>query len=90
MGFINHETFVSAECSPVITAEDEYLLQDPANEKKYNFKLSESLRRSKAIRGRLFDKQTFYVTAKVPVAISLLKNVVNAAGGQVCALCVYS
>jgi hypothetical protein len=70
----------------VATAEEKYLLQDSKNEKKYAFKLSDALRRAKAVGGRLFDKTTFYVTPKVPVDVKLLKNVVNAGGGQVSVL----
>jgi hypothetical protein len=59
------------------------LLQDSKNERKYNFKLSDALQRAKAIGGRLFDKNIFYVTPKIPLDVKLLKNVVNAGGGQV-------
>lgn len=59
------------------------MLQDTQNEKKFNFKLSDALRRAKAGGGGVFDKQVFYVTPKVPVDIKLLKAVVVAGGGQV-------
>jgi hypothetical protein len=42
-----------------------------------------SLRRAKELGGKLLAGQTFYVTPKVPVDTKLLKNVVNACGGQV-------
>ena len=67
----------------MITAEEKYMLQDSKNEQKYSFKLSDALRRAKAVGGRLFDQNIFYVTPKVPVDAKLLKNVVNAGGGQV-------
>ena len=43
----------------------------------------QSLRRAKELGGKLLAGQTFYVTPKVPVDTKLLKNVVNACGGQV-------
>ena len=43
----------------------------------------QSLRRAKELGGKLLTGQTFYVTPKVPVDAKLLKNVVNACGGQV-------
>jgi BRCA1-like protein len=43
----------------------------------------QSLRRAKELDGKLLAGQTFYVTPKVPVDTKLLKNVVNACGGQV-------
>ncbi|KAF8841436.1 hypothetical protein BDN67DRAFT_980341 [Paxillus ammoniavirescens] len=65
--------------------EDEYLLSDPVAEKKWNFKFSESIKRSKGPDGgaNLFKQMTFYVTPRVSVDIKLLKNVVSAGGGQV-------
>ncbi|KAL4242530.1 hypothetical protein ABKN59_011898 [Abortiporus biennis] len=66
-----------------ILAEDDYLLNDPDNEKKFGFKLSEALDRARKNPGRLFAGITFYVTTKVPVDAKLLKNVVSSAGGLV-------
>ena len=63
--------------------EDDYLLQDPANETKFGFKLSEALERAKRNGGNLFGGMTFHVTPRVQVDTKLLKNVVNAGGGQV-------
>lgn len=65
-------------------AEDDYLLHDENNEKKYHFKLADALRRARTVGWKLFDKKVFYVTPKVPVDIKILKNVVTAGGGQVC------
>ena len=67
----------------MILAEDDYILEDPANETKYDFKLSDALSRAKETGGRPFIKKIFYVTPKVPVDMKLLKNVVTACGGQV-------
>jgi hypothetical protein len=69
--------------SGVLTAEDDHLLEDVDNEEKYNFKLTDALRRAKKTRGRLFAGHTFYVTPKVPVDLKLLRNVVISGGGQV-------
>jgi len=65
-------------------AEKDFVLKDKAGESRYGVVLAESLRRSKALAGRLLDGHTFYVTPKVPVDAKLLKNVVTACGGQVC------
>ncbi len=66
-----------------LVAEENYALQDDANEKKYNLKLAEALLRAKANQGQLFAKKTFYVTPKVSIDCKLLKNVIAANGGQV-------
>ncbi|KAJ8468323.1 hypothetical protein ONZ45_g17284 [Pleurotus djamor] len=71
----------SATANELLPEEDYYLV-DSANEAKYNIKLGDVLERAKVHLGRLFAKQTFYVTPKVPVAHSLLKNVITANGGQ--------
>ncbi|KAF9237242.1 hypothetical protein BU15DRAFT_48989, partial [Melanogaster broomeanus] len=65
--------------------EGEYLLSDSNAEKKWNFKFSEAIKRSKGPDGgsNLFKDVMFYVTPKVSVDVKLLKNVVSAAGGQV-------
>ncbi|KAI9461073.1 hypothetical protein F5148DRAFT_1215805 [Russula earlei] len=61
---------------------DAYALADPVNEKKWEFKLADALKRAKANRGQLFAGKVFYVTNKVPLDKKLLKNVVSAHGGQ--------
>lgn len=58
-------------------------MEDPENEAKFGFKLFEALQRAKSNGGRLFEGMTFHVTPKVKVDTKLLKNVVNAGGGQV-------
>jgi len=60
-----------------------FALHDSTGEKKYGVDLMQSLRRAKELDGKLLAGQTFYVTPKVPVDTKLLKNVVNACGGQV-------
>jgi hypothetical protein len=62
---------------------DKYGLADPVNEKKWNFKLADALKRAKANKGLLFAGKVFYVTNKVPLDKKLLKNVISAHGGQV-------
>jgi hypothetical protein len=63
--------------------EEEYFLQDPENEKKYDFKLLDAIGRAKQTGGGVFANKMFYVTPKVPIDMKLLKNIVIAAGGQV-------
>ena len=65
------------------TAEKDFILHDSKGENKYGVDLMQSLRRAKELGGKLLTGQTFYVTPKVPVDAKLLKNVVNACGGQV-------
>jgi hypothetical protein len=64
-------------------AEKGFALHDSKGENKYGVDLMQSLRRAKELDGKLLAGQTFYVTPKVPVDTKLLKNVVNACGGQV-------
>lgn len=66
-----------------LVAEKGFALEDNAGENKYGVDLMLSLRRAKELGGKLLAGQTFYVTPKVPVDTKLLKNVVNACGGQV-------
>lgn len=82
--YINHlKDHILFRAHYIILAEEKYMLQDIQNEKKFNFKLSDALRRAKAGRDGVFSKHVFYVTPKVPVDIKLLKAVVTAGGGQV-------
>lgn len=63
--------------------EDDFLLSDPANEKKLGVNLKDALERAKENKGKLFDGMTFYITPKIPVGTKLLKNVITAGGGKV-------
>ncbi|PBK91515.1 BRCT domain-containing protein, partial [Armillaria gallica] len=63
--------------------EEDYLLEDQTNERKYNFQLSDTVAKAKTLKGQLFAKRTFYVTPKVSVDHKLLKNVITAFGGQI-------
>ncbi|KAG6916328.1 hypothetical protein DXG01_007310 [Tephrocybe rancida] len=63
--------------------ERNYLLRDKTNEKKFDFVLADALARAKELRGTLFSKMAFYITPKVQINHSLLKNVITACGGQV-------
>ena len=67
----------------LFVAEKGFALQDNAGENKYGVDLKQSLRRAKELGGKLLAGRTFYVTPKVAVDPKLLKNVVNACGGQV-------
>ncbi|KII83923.1 hypothetical protein PLICRDRAFT_95612 [Plicaturopsis crispa FD-325 SS-3] len=64
-----------------VMPEDEYALQDPESEKKFNLKLSDALERGKLVGGRLLSQKTFYVTPKVKIETKLLRNVIAANGG---------
>jgi hypothetical protein len=64
-------------------AEKGFALHDSTGENKYGVDLMQSLRRAKELDGKLLAGKTFYVTPKIPVDTKLLKNVVNACGGQV-------
>lgn len=64
-------------------AEKEFILHDVAGEKKYGIDLAHALRRAKANKGKLLEGKMFYLTPRVNVDKKLLKNVVNACGGDV-------
>ncbi|THV02405.1 hypothetical protein K435DRAFT_717243 [Dendrothele bispora CBS 962.96] len=66
-----------------LLSEDRYRLKDSANEKKYDVRLADALARAKEKKGTLFKGKRFYITGKVEVSYALLKNVVEACGGQV-------
>lgn len=63
--------------------EDDYLLKDPVGEQKFGFKLEDALERARENKGKLFAGLTFYVTPKVSIDTKLLRNVIQAGGGQV-------
>ncbi|KAF8625140.1 hypothetical protein AX17_006918 [Amanita inopinata Kibby_2008] len=63
--------------------ENDYLLHDKAGEDKFSFKLKVATEKARKSGRKLFANKTFYITPKVPVSISLLKNVISACGGQV-------
>lgn len=64
-------------------APDKFLLSDRANEKKWDFKLTEAIERAKAKGGQIFKGVGFYVTQKVAIDKKLLRSVVEAHGGFV-------
>ena len=64
-------------------AEEDFALKDEVGEAKYNVDLARALRLSKKNQGKLLQGHIFYVTPRVPIDTKLLKNVVNACGGQV-------
>jgi len=69
-------------------AEKDFLISDSQTERKWKFKLSDSLERAKRDDGgaNLLKGMTFYVTPKVEIDVKLLKAVVTSAGGQVSCL----
>ena len=73
----------SLRASHFKAAPEKYQPVDPENEKKYLFKLNESLRLARSVKGKLFAGMVFYVTAKVPTDKNVLKNVLSAHGGVV-------
>lgn len=66
-----------------VAAEEDYILRDKANERKWHFRLVDAMARAKEVGGKLFENRTFYVTSKVPVDTKLLKTVVTIQGGKV-------
>ncbi|KAG8940759.1 hypothetical protein FRC03_005125, partial [Tulasnella sp. 419] len=60
--------------------ETDFQLQDPAGEKKYNFKLSESLARARL--RRIFKSHIFYVTPNVQTDKNILRDIVACNGGE--------
>ncbi|KAI0630063.1 hypothetical protein C8Q77DRAFT_1063909 [Trametes polyzona] len=79
---ISEKWAVASAATKKLLPEEKYMINDPETERKYGFKLAESLKRAKKNAGRLFTGKTFYVTPRVPVDSKLLKNVVTANGGQ--------
>jgi len=67
----------------VYPAEKEFVLKDPVGEKKFGVNLAQALRRAKANKGKLLEGKMFYLTPRVNVDKKLLKNVVNACGGDI-------
>ena len=43
--------------------EDDFLLSDPVNEKKFGVDLKRALERARSSSGKLFEGMTFYITA---------------------------
>jgi len=64
-------------------AEEDFALKDKVGEAKYNVDLARAHRLSKKNQGKLLQGHIFYVTPRVSIDTKLLKNVVNACGGQV-------
>ncbi|KAK0212813.1 hypothetical protein DFS33DRAFT_1284670 [Desarmillaria ectypa] len=80
---LSPEWAIESVVSNKLLPEDDYLLQDQTNERKYDFQLSHAVAKARTLKGQLFAKMVFYVTAKVSVDHKLLKNVVTAFGGQI-------
>lgn len=60
-----------------------YLLQDPAGEKRWGFKLADALQRVGASERKIFHGYTFYVTKSVQLEYEVIQRVVDSAGGKV-------
>ncbi|PBK74517.1 hypothetical protein ARMSODRAFT_952169 [Armillaria solidipes] len=80
---LSPEWATDSTASNKLLPEENYLLQDQTNERKYDFQLSDAVAKAKTLKGQLFAKRIFYVTAKVSVDHKLLKNVITAFGGQI-------
>lgn len=61
----------------------DYLLQDPAGEKRWGFKLADALQRVGASERKIFHGCTFYVTKSVQLEYEVIQRVVDSAGGKV-------
>ncbi|KAI6044605.1 hypothetical protein EDC04DRAFT_2936196, partial [Pisolithus marmoratus] len=84
--YVLKEEWVNASIqSGKVLPEHDYLLSDAAAERKWKFKFSEALERSKRkdCGSQLFKQLSFYLTPKVPINNKLLKAVVSSAGGQI-------
>ncbi len=66
-----------------MTAESKYALVDKVNEKKYNFKLTDALKRAKDAKSKLLEGQTFYSTSKISLDSELFKRIILSSGGKV-------
>lgn len=78
---------ISPDIRTTHLAEEDFTLKDAVGERKYNVDLARALRLSKKNKGKMLRGHTFYVTPRVSIDTKLLKNVVNACGGQVCPFC---
>jgi len=61
--------------------EEDYILEDPEVEKKFNFSLSKTLGRSN--RDKLFVGKVFYITPSVQPCLKVLTNIITYSGGRV-------
>ena len=61
----------------------DYLLQDPAGEKRWGFKLADALQRARVSERKIFHGYTFYVTKSVQLEFEVIRRVVDSAGGKV-------
>ena len=62
------------------TNEEDYILEDPEVEKKFNFSLSKTLGRSN--RDKLFVGKVFYITPSVQPCLKVLTNIITYSGGR--------
>jgi hypothetical protein len=64
-------------------AEKDFVLKDPAGETKFDVNLAQTLQRAKGNKGKMLEGKMFYLTPRVGVDKKLVKNIVNACGGDV-------
>jgi mediator of DNA damage checkpoint protein 1 len=64
-----------------LTAEDNYSVQDPENEKRYHFKLREALARAR--KRKLLEGITVHITPECGIDFNALRNVAMSAGAKV-------
>ncbi|EFQ96670.1 BRCT-containing protein 1 [Nannizzia gypsea CBS 118893] len=61
---------------------NDYILEDKASEKKYNFKLEKARRRAEENKQRLLSGHTIYCTDKVKGGLEAFQAIIEANGGQ--------
>lgn len=61
---------------------EEFHLEDPANEKKWNLKLKDVISRAKQNDKRLLDGVAVYCTSEIPAGPNTYKAIVEANGGS--------
>ncbi|KAJ6499219.1 hypothetical protein C8R45DRAFT_821020 [Mycena sanguinolenta] len=79
---VSEKWAIDSAAAKKLLPEKDYILNDKANEKKWNFRLVDAIERAKETGGKLFENKSFYVTKGVPVDRKLLKTVVGAQGGK--------
>ncbi|KAJ7251513.1 hypothetical protein B0H12DRAFT_1119330 [Mycena haematopus] len=79
---VSEKWAIDSVAAKKLLPEEDYILSDKANEKKWNFRLADAIKRAKQTGGKLFENKSFYVTKGVPVDRKLLKTVVTAQGGK--------
>lgn len=63
---------------------DSFILQDKVNEKRFNVKLADAVKRAKANSRRLLGGIAVYCTEAIPNGPDTYKSIVEANGGEFC------